>query len=499
MLFRFVRTGVFLFIALFAFNLSCNEKDLDLAAPNTTEESYFNNEVAFTKAVYGIYARLTDWYNYNAGADNVQLPVMVNLPGDDITTTSNEPFEHFGSLQPSNGTNAGFFTSAYQVVSRANTVLQKISQENGVYATPNLKDTHKGEALFLRGLAFYYLWNFYGKAPIVTERVITLDQWTTPESQGTQMLDQAIVDFTEAASLLPATWPASQAGRATKNSAYGMLGKSLVFRGTWNNAVADYTAAVQAFNQISGRTLMPDFADNFAYDTENNNESLFEFQASATPGDNVWLPNEFDGVIGRMGAFWGFYDDNFGLFGAATHVATQKLITAYDAADPRLNITLDPSTKEIKKYVDRNEMASNGVTSVNNPRILRYADVLLLKAEAILQSGGSTAEAIGLINDVRTRARGAGTSPDNYSTAQTDRTIILNWIINERFLELAGEGQRWFDLRRWHKAAYITLNNAFFNPTNAAAMNFIPARHLYFPIPSSEIDRNPLITQNPDY
>lgn len=144
-------------------------------------------------------------------------------------------------------------------------------------------------------------------------------------------------------------------------------------------------------------------------------------------------------------------------------------------------------------------MASNGVTSVNNPRILRYADVLLLRAEAVLKSGGSKEEAIGYINDIRERARGAGTIPADHPTSETSDATIMEWIMNERFLELAGEGQRWFDLRRWHIAGDITLDNAFFAPTNAAAMNFLPARHLFFPIPSGETDKNPNITQNADY
>ena len=100
---------------------------------------------------------------------------------------------------------------------------------------------------------------------------------------------------------------------------------------------------------------------------------------------------------------------------------------------------------------------------MNNYRILRFADVLLLKAEAVLQSGGSTSDAIGYINQVRTRARlfrPAGVEPANFSTAETDKTKIMQWIMDERFRELAGEGQRWFDLRRWHMQGIISLDNA---------------------------------------
>ena len=132
---------------------------------------------------------------------------------------------------------------------------------------------------------------------------------------------------------------------------------------------------------------------------------------------------------------------------------------------------------------------------------MRYADVLLLQAEAVLQSGGSTAEAIGLINQVRTRARNmvaAGTEPADYATTETDKTTIMNWIIKERLLELAGEGQRWIDLRRWQMEGVISLDNAYFS-SNTSTMSFQLPKHLDLPIPNSETDVNPNVHQNQGY
>ena len=92
---------------------------------------------------------------------------------------------------------------------------------------------------------------------------------------------------------------------------------------------------------------------------------------------------------------------------------------------------------------------------------------------------------------------GAGTEPANYSTAESNKTTIMNWIMNERFLELAGEGQRWFDLRRWQMQGIITLDNAFFS-SNLTTVNFKP-KHLNFPIPTAETDVNPNVVQNTGY
>jgi hypothetical protein len=90
-----------------------------------------------------------------------------------------------------------------------------------------------------------------------------------------------------------------------------------------------------------------------------------------------------------------------------------------------------------------------------------------------------------------------GTAPADRSLAETNKTTIMNWIMTERFVELAGEGQRWFDLRRWHMQGLLTLNSAFFD-SNIPSITF-EEKHLYFPIPNSEIDTNPNIQQNPGY
>lgn len=481
---------------------ACDKTKLDLLPHGPTEQSYFLTEDDFTKATLGVYSKLSDFYWFNGGAGNSPISVFL-LPGDDITTNqSNEEFEVFGSLQPSNGRLSYLYSRLYQMINRAILVIQKVDAEKGdVYKTPNLKKSHKGEALFLRGYAYYNLWNLFGTSPLVTERVSSSSQFTPPGTTGTQLLDQAIKDFTEAATLLPATWDAANRGRATANSANGMLGKSLVFRASAAKTAADYTAAITAFNKISGAQLLTNFNDNFAWDTENNKESLFEFQAAQAFGfDNVWLDNDFDNAVGALSIYWGFYSNNFSLFGASRFFATTKLSSIYNIKDPRRDSTLNPTDRTVRKYASRDKLSQSGVASINNYRILRFADVLLLRAEALLQSGGSASDAIGFINQVRTRARamGAGSEPADFSTAETDKTKIMQWIMDERFRELAGEGQRWFDLRRWQLQGIVSLNSAFFS-SNLNDVSFQLPKHLNFPIPTSETDVNPNVKQNTGY
>jgi tetratricopeptide (TPR) repeat protein len=481
---------------------SCKKSKIDLLPHGPTEIDFFTKEDDFNKGVLGVYAKMTDFFWYNVGQGNTPIPAFLLL-GDDITTNnSNEEFEIFGSLQPSSGRISYLYSRHYQLIARANVMLQKIDgPEGAVYKTAGLKEKHKGEALFLRGYAYYNLWNFFGTSPLVTERVTSPDQFTPPSTTGTQLLDQAIADFEAAAALLPASWDAANLGRVTANSANGMLGKSLVFRASAAKNAADYTAAIAAFNKITGVSLVEDYSDNFAYDTENNEESLFEFQASqAQGGDNVWLDNDFDNVIGNLSIYWGFYENNYSLFGMSRFYVTQKVAAAFEPGDPRIAATFDPADRTVKKYVARGKNNQPGAGSINNYRILRYADVLLLKAEAILQSGGSTSEAIGLINQVRGRARAmaGGAVPADRPTGETDKAKIMDWIMTERLLELAGEGQRWFDLRRWQLQGIISLNDAFFS-SNVTGMSFQLPKSLNLPIPNTEIDVNPNVTQNPGY
>jgi tetratricopeptide (TPR) repeat protein len=481
---------------------SCKRGNLDLLPHGPTEQSYFTTEDEFNKAILGVYAKMSDFFWFNTAPGNSTVSVFF-LPGDDLTTNqSNEEFEIFGPLSASTGRLSYLYSRHYQMINRANTVLQKIEDLGAdVYKTANLKDYNKGEALFLRGYAYYNFWNYFGTSPLVIERASSPEQFTPPNSTGTQLLDQAIKDFTEAATLLPSSWNDVNKGRVTANSANGMLGKSLVFRGSATKNAADFTAAIAALNKITGATLVSNINDNFAWDTENNEESLFEFQSGgAFATDNVWLDNDFDNAVGSFSIYWGYYTNNStGQQGRSRFFGTTKLLNAYNPADPRRDSTLDPANRTVRKYTSRDKETGSGVSSMNNYRILRYADALLLKAEAILQSGGSTSEAIGLINQVRTRARamGAGPEPANYSTAESNKTTIMNWIMNERFLELAAEGQRWFDLRRWQMQGIITLDNAFFS-SNLTTVNF-QSKHLNFPIPTAETDVNPNVVQNTGY
>jgi tetratricopeptide (TPR) repeat protein len=510
-----IKTYFVVLVLIFGIN-ACDSSMIDLNPIGDTEAGFFQNEDQMEQAVFGIYQKLSFFYGFRGGQNNHLLPVTM-LPGDDLTTPSSYAHENFVGLNGSNSQLGLYYQFAYQLIARANTVLQKIEEngENIYQSQPEQMNYNKGEALFLRAYMYFNLWNVYGTAPLVKERITHLDDAYPPNSTGTELLDQAIIDLEQAIQLLPDSWPAEYKGRVVKNSARGLRGKCLVFRGTVNKTTTDFTAAIGDFNSITGVNLTPQYGHNFDVKFENNEESLFEYQANRSPASvNPFVGgaggNDTFSVIGEIGAYWGMFNRLPTWIGDSYFTATGSIKNAYENDDPRktYNIDSDPANVlNVKKYIRGIDYAfggqSNGV-SINNPRILRYADVLLLKAEAIVRSNGSLSEAIGLVNRVRERARKSTEDgepslvPADRSLTETNSNTVLEWIFQERRLELAfEEGHRWWDLRRRHMAGEIDLKTHDFG---SLLIDFKFADHnINFPLPSGEVVDSPNLDQNTGY
>ncbi len=491
---------------------ACNESTIELNPIGDTEAGFFQNESQMNQAVMGIYQKINFFYSFRGSS---WITGVVLLPDDDLTTQGGHEFENFVGMNSSNGSLGSYYRYGYQLIARANTVLQKIEENKDIAykLKPELKNYHRGEALFLRSWMYFRLWNIFGNAaPLVNERITSLKDAYPPSCTGTQMLDQAIKDLQEASTLLPASWDAANKGRVTKNSALGLAGKILVYRGTVNKQNADFTAAITAFNGISGASLMPNYGDNFDATKENNAESLFEFQSNDQAQEtNPFLNNDDFSVVGEMGAYFGFYSQSPSWIGSNFYTATESFKGALEPGDPRNQFIINsaaPDLKNVVKYIKNGNRvgswASDYNIQQNNVRMLRYADILLLKAEALVRSGGSKSEAIGLINQIRQRARKSNingpeaTVPADLNTSETDTNTILEWIFKERRIELAfEEGNRWYDLRRRSIAGEINL--ATWNFSSLKPDFKFQSFNISFPIPQGEIIQNSNLVQNQGY
>lgn len=505
--------------------MGCDPSLVDRPPTQPTELDYFSNNLEFRVQLTGVYAAIYDDYHFSATGYNGWVAGTWLLPGDDLTDArgvraAEELFD--GSLNPSNSRLQWIYTSAYKTIARANVTIEKVRTiDFSGYEGAEEIASMEGEALFLRAYSYFKLFNIFGGVPLVLKRLQTEAETNTPKSEAIDILSQVIEDTRAAISSLPDQWEPAFAGRITKNGARGLLAKALVFRGNYTGGTSDYQEALSVFQGITA-SLMPDFTDNFKAAAENNAESLYELQAALPGGsganlnltnDGAWRGVENTTVYrGYMMEFGGRGDFNDA--SNTKFLITEKLLNRF-GGDPRIKVFLNSGDgfegrifQKYNKPDGSNDLRPLNGGSVNNERILRFADLKLLAAEAAARTG-NLAAAIEHLNDVRTRARqwgqtseyGDGTLPANHPTGETDQATVLQWIMDERFVELAGEGHRWWDLKRWHAAGTINLSGwgggeEHFSTYLASPVQFDVSKHLVFPLPQVEIERNSGIQEN---
>jgi len=326
---------------------------------------------------------------------------------------------------------------------------------------------------------------------------------------------QVITDLQAAIPDLPASYSASQLGRATKGAAQALLAKMYMQQRKYQEASALFTTIIG-----SGKySLVPNYLDNFTESNENNSESLFEVQYTGSVldvgqgQDNASASEGYDRPNFFGPPVYSFADVQPRQWLTAAYTdSTTALVpgTNKHAIDPRRDVSIisalnpdrfygktfaelgyNPSQQYWRKYLnDRTRTTPENFTSGINFRVIRYADVLLLQAEA-LNELGQTAAAIPLVKQVRDRVGLA--TPTTF-----DQNSLRLYMRDERGRELAGEGQRWFDINRWG----LLDNQAGLNYLIAKDpdfTNFVLGKSKLLPLPQTDIDLDPTIKQNPGY
>jgi len=405
----------------------------------------------------------------------------------------------------------------YKAIFRANSVIENVGSE-----IPNA-DQYIGQAYFMRAFSHWYLLNLFGNIPMVTKTPTEDADFFPAQSDRQTVWNQIIADLEEAESRLPAIWGDNDKGRPTSGSATALKGKSYLYSGDWANAEAAFKSVVNSGNYA----LLPAdrYHENFGTTNENNEESVFELQYLGIEAFSwgVDIPG-----VGTMGNFHIDYapptkspdQSHFinswvkNLFEANGETIRRNETLAYDypgslgyggtpflddfAGDIEVanNDGMEPIFT--KKYAGldvgvRDDVDFLGTNVGNNWRIIRYADVLLMLAEA-LNNQGKTGEAVGFLNMVRERAQ-----VDPIPSASQDQ--MVQHIIDERVLELTGEGHRFFDLVRWGLADdYLGPNSLHGDhPKSLSGGTFTENRDEYVWIPVSELSANDKLVQNPGY
>jgi hypothetical protein len=365
----------------------------------------------------------------------------------------------------------------------------------------DLKNRILGEAKFLRAYFYFNLVNIFGEIPLKLKPPINPDEINKPKSSVAEVYTQIESDLQESVTALEVEYTGLDVGRATKGAALGMLAKAFLYQKQFDNVLT----AITGIEALGIYELEKVFKNNFIDSTQNNAESLFEIQHQSAQ-----LPK----LGSHLDQYFSPPKDN----GYYFNVPLQNFVDAFEVTaagdpDPRLDYTVgrdgkkwingedfDPAWSPTgylqKKHVQPlKEEPIIGDASLNYV-YLRYADVVLMKAEA-LNELNMTVEALVPLNAIRKRAResylydeglpGFGSIPVDLlpDIVSTNQQTVRDAIRQERRVELGFEFHRFFDLMRYGQSA---AEDAL------SATGFIYEQHHYFLIPQSELDTNPLIS-----
>lgn len=372
----------------------------------------------------------------------------------------------------------------YAVITRANIVLERVPNTE---MDETAKNYIIGEAHFLRGLAYFYLARLYSDVPLVRNEE---EQLANPaRSPVEEVYQQVVDDATAAVAALPANWPSSDRGRATSGAAHALLADYYLW-------IQDWAQAAEHAKQIidSGEyALSTDYLDAFLPGSEMGSEEIFAAQASAATG------------APRINTAVWYYPRSMGpgqTGGWATMVPLDWHLNSYPEGDYRREVSyftegrlIDGSTVTFSPHVFKYRPTERPGPQDVNWQIYRYAEVLLMYAEAVNEIG-QAAEAVQYVNQVRARARNGTGNESRAEPADLpvmSQAAVRDAILEERRLELAFEAKRWFDLVRRGQAVWeAALAN------DETATDVAPHKMLW-PIPQSQIDLNTDLTQNDGY
>ena len=441
---------------------SCNDFTTIAPTSQATLETSLRSASDFELAVNSVYSALMLRGNYGLNyiltqemrADNAD-----NCGGPTGLSASLEEIDTFSEL-PINDNIEVVWRDSYVGINRANAILERIDDAN---INGDIKNRIKGEALFLRSLYYYHLALTFGNIPLRLESTTSPNE-TLSQVSADEVFNQIISDLMQAEDLLPATFSGEDVGRATSGAAATLLAKVLLFTG-------DNQGAEQALRRIVNSnvySLLNDFNNIWGAENENNAESIFEvqFRSGGTGTGSPYVDMYTPSPAGAGG-------------GNAIQDATDNLFNTFEDGDLRRDATIffDDGNMFVKKYEGD---TFTELDSDLNFMVFRYADVLLMLAEAI----GESEEAYNLINQVRVRA---GLNPIDGTTTGTFEEKLLR----ERRVELAFENHRWYDLLRFGVAKSVM--SEFLNLSESDIT-------LLYPIPQREIDvSNGNLVQNPEH
>ncbi|KAA9354579.1 RagB/SusD family nutrient uptake outer membrane protein [Larkinella humicola] len=476
----------FLFAIFFSLALtSCKDEFLALSPiSQASTATFYRTGSDLLNALNGAYGSL------QSGGQYGQFYVVSEIPSDDTrpvlsgSVTDQDEFDKFYQ-RTTNPFLASRWSDGYRGIYRCNAI---IDRSGGVTMNEDQKKRVVGEAKFLRALMYFNLVRVFGDVPLIVKEIIDPQEgYEYGRSPVADVYAQIIKDLTDAEGALGVSYTGADVGRATRGAAKALLGKVYLTQKKYVEAAAKLKEVIDAGTY----DLLPSYASVFLASGKNHKESIFDVQykkGSIGEGSgfaNAYAPENSGNAVIQFG-------------GGGNNQPTADLIAAYEPGDLRKDVSLATSYVNasgvkvdynfVRKY--RDAPVINGDSEDNWP-VLRYADVLLMYAEALNETG-KTAEALPFLNRIRTRAGLAAKTAADAGTPAAMRLAIEQ----ERRIELAFEGHRWFDLVRTGRALDVLKAKA----TAIGIKTNLTESNLVFAIPQSQIDINPSkVKQNAGY
>ncbi len=488
------------------------EKDLNLAPiSDPGSNGFYKNADDFKQAVNGVYA--TFGVNSSLNVDYASMYVVLDESRSDNIYSPGQAgvrdwnaINNFQNTIATLGTIASIWNMTFNGIMRANTVLDQLKANRGAVGDPALATRFEAEARFLRAYFYFDLVKWFGKVPIFETFVSPTDALNVGRSSVEDVYSLIISDLNFAISNLPQEYGAADKGRATSFAAKGILARVYLTRSgpklhpdgpcLGTNEYGQALNLLQDIIQSNKFAMVSKYADIFDYNKEGNAEIIFDFQfVSGGVGAGGYYPTEY------YDEGWGRVNLKFpgGNPGDGSKRVSDDLLNSYDAGDLRIDPTFQMDYTDINgqvadaQFFDKfmNVAKAGGDRfdwSINYP-VLRYTDVLMMKAECILQGApGSQADVDKIVTDVRARANVSAVS-----------NVTLDMLLAERRKEFAGENLRWDDLVRTGKV--VDVMNAWIQKEDVSGkIQPVTNNFIIYPIPSNQLDvKQGLYTQNPGY
>jgi len=456
---------------------SCKKSFVDITPQGIVPvNTYYTTEIDIKNTLIGAYSSLRPIYNEQYG--------FGELPSDNAQTYG-ESEVLYGeqdklTWQPTSINLQDAWKRFYATIAYANIVLEHVNTPSMTQAN---RDSYTGQAKFIRALMYFNLVRMYGGVPLILNEITSEEQaYTYNRATAAVVYAQIEKDLTEAAVALPPSYTGSEIGRATSIAANALLGKVYMFQNKFPQAESTLATVVAT----AGLPLPYD--QIFGLGKDNNKDIIFSVQylgggfGEGNTFARSFVPQPSGTTITAV-------------TGNSNNAGTLDLYNSFEAGDNRLNTAIGLYSAGTLQYYYPKKFIyqSVGANSEgdNDWPILRYADIILLYAEA-LNENNKTSDALIQLNLIRTRSNLA----EKTGLSQADaRTVIRH----ERRIELCFEGERWFDLIRWNiMVEVMQAHKDNYVPANGSIGNIVSTLGLY-PIPQRERSLNPNLTQNPGY